>query len=1086
MPTKNTVEILITATDQASKVLDQIGGASQTLGKVALAGLAGGAVAATTAVTALAGGIVKLTMDAAAVEGTASTFDKLAESVGGDATTALEQLTEATRGMVADADLMAAGNKFFAMGLAESTEEAAELAEVATQLGSAMGEDATDSMENFALMLANQSIPRLDSFGISSGVVRERINELMAANEGMGRETAFMTAVMEQAAETMDKVGEQGDTAAASMGRISATVENAGLAIGQAFLPFLSEMLVPIADLVQKWGPQLIEVFTVFAEWIGPKLTSAFEKFAGILDSVIDIVSRVANTFIWNMEAGQGLEQSIQSSIGTFLALIGVNQEVGEAIEKVIKTVFDIVDAFGNFWVVLKDYGPLQAIVEVLDSFIPEEQLAPIWDIAEAIDELIKTVAGTIGDLISFKDVLIAVGVGVASVVLPAIAGLVISLASVLAPILLLVATIALLRTAWENDWGGMQTKLTQFWKDIQPLLEQVVEWFEVAIPKAIDILKGAFETIKQVWSTAIQPALEELISAFGELWTAIKELWDAVAPIFAELGSTIAEAFGMGGGDALELSDIIKTVADVIVFAIKAIIVVIELFATILTAVANEVSKVWDKHGDKIVKIVEAIATGFQVAFDTISSIVEAAFKFIEKLVKKFFGNSIIPDGIGKGLDTILKAFNSITAKIEAIWEKFWDAVEKVADTVSKIINSLIEAFLAGVQKVFDIIQAAISGDWQKFWDLLKAFAQSISDAIFALINSFLELVKTTFANIQAIVQAAWDAFWQWLKAKALEISNAIFALVQDFLNRVKEFFAQIQEIVKAAWDAFWQWLREKAQALADAIRQLVENFLTGIKDFFATIQGIIQGAWDAFWQALQSIAQTISDAIHWLIDAWLNGIKVIFETILGAIQIVWDAWVNGLQAIIDIVFPAIQTTIETVMGAIETVINTIVGTSETTGIWGKFKSAFDAIQSVVETVIGLTDTSGIWGAIKTAMEAIETIVQTVIDIFQDLIEKIADLILPDWLEFLINLARGGNRNNNRSDPTSLSAPSFSLPNLGSSFGASGGEGGGAGPAAASIVGDTRSTQNIFNTTISGDIDEQEFYFRVQEAQRV
>ena len=161
------------------------------LGKVLKGGLAvvgAGAAAAAAGVGVLGGAIVKMTIDAGQVQGTANTFEKLAESIGTDATTAMEGLRAATRGMVADADLMEAGNKFLAMGLADSAEGAAELAEVATQLGMAMGEDATASMENFALMMANQSIPRLDSFGISSGQVRSRITELMEATEGLTRE----------------------------------------------------------------------------------------------------------------------------------------------------------------------------------------------------------------------------------------------------------------------------------------------------------------------------------------------------------------------------------------------------------------------------------------------------------------------------------------------------------------------------------------------------------------------------------------------------------------------------------------------------------------------------------------------------------------------------------------------------------------------------------------------------------------------------------------------------------------------------------------------------------------------------------
>jgi len=82
--------------------------------------------------------------------------------------------------MVQDTDLWYASNKFLLMGLTETADETAAMSEMAVQLGLAMGGTATESMENCALMMANQSIPRLDSFGISSGEARKRIEELTA------------------------------------------------------------------------------------------------------------------------------------------------------------------------------------------------------------------------------------------------------------------------------------------------------------------------------------------------------------------------------------------------------------------------------------------------------------------------------------------------------------------------------------------------------------------------------------------------------------------------------------------------------------------------------------------------------------------------------------------------------------------------------------------------------------------------------------------------------------------------------------------------------------------------------------------
>jgi chromosome segregation ATPase len=145
--------------------------------------------------------------EGAQLETVRDTFDSLAKSVNSTSEAMLVGLRAATEGMVSDTDLMMSANRFLAMGLAATADEAAELSRVAVSLGAAMGKDATAAMEEFALLMANQSIPRLDTFGISAGKVRTRIKELMAANEGLTREGAFNQAVMEEAAISMDKLG---------------------------------------------------------------------------------------------------------------------------------------------------------------------------------------------------------------------------------------------------------------------------------------------------------------------------------------------------------------------------------------------------------------------------------------------------------------------------------------------------------------------------------------------------------------------------------------------------------------------------------------------------------------------------------------------------------------------------------------------------------------------------------------------------------------------------------------------------------------------------------------------------------------
>lgn len=300
------VSITVKAKDQASKVLKGIGGSLQGLGKTLsslpgplgnlgglvtgltddLGGLSGTApgvagltgslgslstvaiglgVAAAAGVAVLTASLFKLGMAAIPVEQTRLTFERLSESIGETSEAMLTDMRKAAMGMVDDAALMASANKLISMGLADSAEKAGELTQMAVVLGSAMGKGPTQAMEEFALMLANQSIPRLDTFGISAGRVRTRINELMAADKSLTRETAFLTAVTEQGAISLERLGDLSGTAATSQARMRTTMQNLKTTIGEELVPVLKEMfdmftgiLTVIKDLVD-WFVRLKE-----------------------------------------------------------------------------------------------------------------------------------------------------------------------------------------------------------------------------------------------------------------------------------------------------------------------------------------------------------------------------------------------------------------------------------------------------------------------------------------------------------------------------------------------------------------------------------------------------------------------------------------------------------------------------------------------------------------------------------------------------------------------------------------------------------------------------------------------------------
>lgn len=384
------VAILVKAKDEASATLGKVGGSLGKLGKVAAGvGLVGAA-----ALGGIAVGAAKLALDAAKLEPTKVTFDNLSKSIGSTADAMLKKLRPAAMGVVSDADLMQAANKLMAMGLAETEDEAAKLTEMATTLGMAMGEDATTSMENFALMMANQSIPRLDSFGISSGKVRERIAELMEETEGLTREQAFNQAVMEQGAEAMERVGDIGGTSAVTMAQFGVTMDNLKMTVGEALLPvlkgFLDTVLIPLAQKFQEFIPIIQEKLTPIMERLA---TDVAPKVSGALGTI-----------------GSFIAETLVPAIMTLVKWIGEN--VIPVIKKLAAWVMDtlipaIKKLFGwiadNLVPIFKEFADemaprFQGMLETIGKFITETlvpALKDFWERTEGIRESIIAFMGS-------------------------------------------------------------------------------------------------------------------------------------------------------------------------------------------------------------------------------------------------------------------------------------------------------------------------------------------------------------------------------------------------------------------------------------------------------------------------------------------------------------------------------------------------------------------------------------------------------------------------------------------------------------------------------------------------------------------
>lgn len=272
--------------------------------------------------------------EGARIEAVQNTFASLASSIGETSDALQGQLRTAVRDTVGDMALMEGANRFISMGLASTGDQAAELATIATQLGLAFRGDAVEGMEEFALLLANQSIPRLDTFGISASRVRGRIEELMNTVPGMTRETAFMQATMEQARITMGKIGDQTGGNAGQIARLEASVAN----LTGEFKLWLADALLPTVDALNT----LVDVGT---------------KSGGVIDGIVDDNIKQASSMGDLVEQYQRIQGQLNAGGGFAAWITGTQDDLTRSAEKVRLAILDSSDSADEYISVLRELG---------------------------------------------------------------------------------------------------------------------------------------------------------------------------------------------------------------------------------------------------------------------------------------------------------------------------------------------------------------------------------------------------------------------------------------------------------------------------------------------------------------------------------------------------------------------------------------------------------------------------------------------------------------------------------------------------------------------------------------------------------
>lgn len=397
----------------------------------------------------------------------------------------------------------------------------------------------------------------------------------------------------------------------------------------------------------------------------------AFEQMDGGLNRSIERMKAFGQTVL--LDVGEALSPLIGIVLSLAEAALPKIQEVLNG--TVIPAIQTVAGLFRSFFLNLEEgMSPIDSFIEAIWDIAPQPVLDALVNLRDnifpAITEWFQTsvqpIIDAVAGFVSWKDVLIALGVAIGAAVLPVVISLVTAIASFAAPIVAVIAIVAVLRNAWENNWGGIQDKLKAAWAVIQPVLAAVWEWLKTNIPIAL-------ETLRAWWVDTVWPAIQNAISV---VWPIIQQIFQAlVAFVTDTIIPTVTTLYTKW---TQEWWPTIQTV-------LENTWTVIETIFTEVGRWINDNLVPWVQflHDTWVDEVWPAIQTALETVWEVIEPIWEAIRAWLEETIPPAL------EAFQTTWETVMAALEGPINTVKETWDKLVDAVEGFWDWLSSKVFS-------------------------------------------------------------------------------------------------------------------------------------------------------------------------------------------------------------------------------------------------------------------------------------------------------------------------------------------------------------------------------------------------------------
>lgn len=684
--------------------------------------------------------------------------------------------------------------------------------------------------------------------GNTSNTTESRILGFAERIAGAGKISGMGVADILGIAAAFSSVGAEAQAGGTATQKVILKMSEAVAAGGAELGIFAQTAGVTASDFAKMWKERPVAAFAAFVTGLGEQgdkafgtlsdigianqlLVRDFLKIANAEGLLVDRIDESNKAYEENTalmwEAGQryattesqlkmlkntvrdlGVEfgTSLLPAVGT---VIDVARELiekhGPSIEEFFRTVGGLVSKFAKAFAETGD--PILSVKYALYQMLPPGMAAQISDIVDQVVEFkdrvmefITPIAEWIAKNVELKDVLVALGIAVAVAIAPVIA----TVLQLVGTFMLIVAAVAAVRQAWENDFLGIRTAFTNVFESISEWVKSnwpaikdtflevwgaISGWVETNWPIIQDNLMTGWQAIKNVfitfsdWIQTNWPAIQATIS---EVWEIIKSVftsaYEVIAPAIENLISAFKDISDTGGQGVFDQITINWTaIKDFLLGAVAIIAGIITTAIGLIAGVINGFAEGINKAKDIIAAVRDAIQL-------ILVGIVEVITGVMDIIVGIFTGNwERIKEGATQALNGLLSivsgALIAIVGYISGwvvaaigFFEGFYNGVigffEKLFDKlighsiIPDMLKAISTAFLTFIKEsidkfgnfVVDIIKKFTETDWlQVGKNIVSGIAEGISGGVSAITDA-----------AKNVAQSALDAAKDFLGIKS------------------------------------------------------------------------------------------------------------------------------------------------------------------------------------------------------------------------------------------------------------------------------------------------------------------------------